>query len=88
VINYKGITVLENHYTGFDDFIVQHILSTDYPTYTISAHPLMLDFPNKKESMSNFKQFMQQLSNSDQDIEFVRPKDFVSQESESSEFKS
>jgi peptidoglycan/xylan/chitin deacetylase (PgdA/CDA1 family) len=77
VINYKGVLVLENHYTGFDPFVVNHILNTNYSTYTISAHPLMLDFPNKKESMANFKQFLEQLTSSSQKIEFVRPMDLV-----------
>ncbi|MFD0933316.1 polysaccharide deacetylase family protein [Psychroflexus salinarum] len=77
VINYKGVTVLENHYTGFDPYIVDHILNTNHPTYTISAHPLMLDFPNKKESLANFKNFLEQLTASGQDIEFVSPIDLV-----------
>jgi peptidoglycan/xylan/chitin deacetylase (PgdA/CDA1 family) len=77
VINYKGVLVLENHYTGFDPFVVNHILNTNYSTYTISAHPLMLDFPNKKESMANFNQFLEQLTSSGQKIEFVRPMDLV-----------
>jgi peptidoglycan/xylan/chitin deacetylase (PgdA/CDA1 family) len=77
LIDYKGIKVLENHYSGFDSYVVDHILNTNHPTYTISAHPLMLDFPDKKESMANFKQFLERLTHSGQKIEFVRPMDLV-----------
>lgn len=76
VVTKKGITIFENHYTGFDDAIVQHILNSNYPTYTISAHPLMLSFPNKNESRENLLQFLETLKNSGQDIQFVLPSSF------------
>ena len=73
VFKYKGILVFENHYTGFDDVVVKHILSTNYETYTISAHPFMLGLRNKKESQDNFIRFLSEISNSGQRIEFVLP---------------
>ncbi len=75
----KDIMILENHYTGFDKNIVDHILNTQNPTYTISAHPLMLDFPNKRESKDNFESLLDRLLNSGQAIEFVRPMDILRQ---------
>ncbi|HKO77928.1 MAG TPA: polysaccharide deacetylase family protein [Flavobacterium sp.] len=73
VFRYKGVLVFENHYTGFDNTVVQHILSTNYETYTISAHPFMLGLPNKNESRENFMYFLNELTKSDQKIEFVLP---------------
>ena len=73
VFKYKNVLIFENHYTGFDAQVVEHILSTNYKTYTISAHPLMLSFQNKKESKENFINFVSSLVNSNQEIEFVVP---------------
>lgn len=73
VFKYKGVLVFENHYTGFDNAVVQHILSTNYETYTISAHPFMLGLLNKNESRENFICFLSELTNSGQKIEFVLP---------------
>jgi peptidoglycan/xylan/chitin deacetylase (PgdA/CDA1 family) len=73
VFKHKGILVFENHYTGFDSVVVNHILSTNHETYTIRAHPFMLGQPNKKESRENFIHFMNEMENSNQEIEFVLP---------------
>ncbi len=73
IVNYQNILILENHYTGFDEKVVDHILNTNFQTYTISAHPLMLSFENKKESKENFMNFLNKLKNSNQEIEFVIP---------------
>jgi len=69
----SGLLIFENHYTGFDDMVINHILNTNFPTYTISAHPLMLSFKNKSESKENFENFLIKLMNSGQNIEFVLP---------------
>ncbi len=73
IMKYKGILVFENHYTGFDEMVVKHILTTNYQTYTISAHPFMLSLPNKKESRENFINFLNKIGESGQKIEFVLP---------------
>lgn len=72
-VKYKNILVFENHYTGFDEIVVNHILTTNYITYTISAHPLMLSFQGKKESKENFINFLDIIKTSGQKIEFVLP---------------
>lgn len=76
VYKHKGILVLENHYTGFDKKVVKHILNTNYKTYTISAHPLMLSFEDKNESFENFKFFLSSLT-SKEDISFVTPSELL-----------
>lgn len=73
IYNYKKLLILENHYTGFDDKVVNHILTTNYDTYTISAHPLMLLFENKAENKENFLNFIDSLANSNQKIEYILP---------------
>jgi len=77
VMKYKGLLVLENHYTGFDEMVVKHILTTNYPTYTISAHPFMLSLPDKKESRKNFLNFLNEIEKTGQKIEFVLPSSFL-----------
>jgi hypothetical protein len=53
--------------------VIDHILTTDYATYTVTAHPLMLDFSAKAENKENFENFLHQLTTSGQEIEFVTP---------------
>src|SRR5690554_2570634 len=77
IYNYKKTLILENHYTGFDKKIVNHILKSNYETYTISAHPLMLSFNNKAENKENFLNFLDTLSNSNQNIDFVLPSSLI-----------
>ncbi len=74
---YKGILLLENHHTGFGKQVTKHILETNHETYTLSAHPLMFDFENKLENKENFIYFLDALTNSNQEIEFVRPVDLM-----------
>ncbi|WP_291114658.1 polysaccharide deacetylase family protein [Flavobacterium sp. UBA6135] len=78
IYNHKGIFVLENHYNGFDDQVIQHILTTNYETYTVSAHPFMLSLANKKESKETFLNFIAKLKHSGQSIEFISPSDYIS----------
>lgn len=77
IYKYDDIMVLENHYAGFDERVVSHILQTEYSTYTISAHPLMLSFPNKKENMQNFEMFLQRLNEFKESIKFTTPKQIL-----------
>ncbi|MFM9987002.1 polysaccharide deacetylase family protein [Flavobacterium sp.] len=77
VYKYNKILILENHYTGFDDKVINHILNTNFPTYTISAHPLMISFLNKTESKENFENFLKKLTQSDQEIQFVLPSSLI-----------
>lgn len=77
VLRHNDVLVLENHRTGFDSVVVDHILNTTKKSYTVSAHPLMLDFENKAESKKNFGLFLERLTNTDQAIEFVRPCDLL-----------
>lgn len=73
----NNILIFENHYNGFDQTVIDHILNTDFPTYTISGHPLMISFKNKIESKENFELFLTKLTNSNQNIEFVLPSSFL-----------
>lgn len=77
VYKHNNVLILENHYTGFDDKVVNHILATNYDTYTISAHPLMISYENKVENKENFLNFLETLSSSSQDIKFVLPSSFI-----------
>lgn len=77
IYNHKGITVLENHYNGFDEKIIKHILDTNYKTYTVSAHPFMLGLDYKTESKANFENFINKLTNSNQDIQFILPSNLI-----------
>ncbi|GAA4290581.1 polysaccharide deacetylase family protein [Aestuariibaculum suncheonense] len=77
VFNYHGFLILENHYPGFDQKVIDHILSTNHETYTISAHPYMLSLENKIESKEHFLNFMDVLLASGQSIEFVTPSQLV-----------
>ena len=74
---HKGIFVLENHYTGFDEKVIRHILTTSYESYTISAHPFMLSLDNKSESKASFINFVHQLNRCGQKIIFETPTDFI-----------
>ena len=77
IYRYKNFYILENHYTGFDDKVINHILDTNHSTYTISAHPLMLSLENKIESKINFEKFLKKLTESNQEIEFVLPSNLL-----------
>lgn len=77
VFTSNGILILENHYTGFDKVVVNHILNTNFSTYTISAHPLMLSFKNKKESKEEFENFITVLTKRENNIEFVTPNELL-----------
>ncbi len=77
IYKHNKILILENHYTGFDEHVINHILNTNYPTYTISGHPLMISFLNKKESRENFENFLEKLTRSNQEIQFVLPSSFI-----------
>lgn len=77
IYKYDEILILENHYTGFDDKVISHILTTNYPSYTISAHPLMISFENKIESKRNFEIFLHRIFESNQNIQFVLPSSFI-----------
>jgi hypothetical protein len=77
VFYYKNILLLENHHNGFGNEVAEHILSTNYDTYTLTAHPLMFDFENKLENEYNFIAMIQRLMKSGQRIEFVRPMDLL-----------
>jgi len=77
VLYHNGILVLENHYTGFDSVVVDHMLNSSNETFTVSAHPLMLDFENKAENKKNFESFLNILTGADQHIEFICPSDLL-----------
>ena len=77
VYKHKGILVIENHYNGFDEKVTSHILNSKNEFFTVSAHPLMFSFENKKESKKNFLNFLDLLSKSNQKINFIRPSDLL-----------
>ena len=79
VFKHNGMMVLENHYNGFDTKVIEHILATNFPTYTISAHPFMLGLPNKNESKANFITFLEKMVHSNQKIEFVTPSSLLNE---------
>ena len=77
VYNHNGILILENHYTGFDQRIIDYIETKSQPYFTISAHPMMLDFiDGRPESWENFEKFITRFANRE-DVSFVRPMDLL-----------
>jgi peptidoglycan/xylan/chitin deacetylase (PgdA/CDA1 family) len=77
IYKHNGLLVLENHYNGFDQKIINHILNTNHETYTVSAHPLMLSLDYKTESKKNFINFIDSLLNANEDIRFVLPSSLI-----------
>jgi peptidoglycan/xylan/chitin deacetylase (PgdA/CDA1 family) len=77
VIKKDGIVVLENHYTGFDQKVIKHILATNHETYTISAHPFMFSLKDKEESKESFINFIDQLAQSSQSFSYVVPSEIL-----------
>lgn len=77
VYKYEGILILENHYTGFDQRIIDYIEEKEQKYFTISAHPVMLNFKDgRPESWENFEKFIKYFANRE-DIKFVRPMDIL-----------
>ncbi len=77
LFNHNNMLILENHYTGFDQKIIDYIEAKPQEYFTISAHPVMLDFNDgRPESWVNFEKFIAHFSNR-ADIEFVRPMDLL-----------
>ncbi len=77
VYKHNKVTILENHYAGFDEEVITYICNSDSPTYTISAHPLMLSFPDKKENKQNFEIFLETLCRPEESIDFVTPMQLI-----------
>jgi len=77
VFNDSGLLILYNHYTGFDAKVRTHIKKSSFETYTISAHPSMLSL-NKKESRLEFFNFMKEMLELSDLIEFVVPSNLYS----------
>lgn len=73
VYRHNGIWVFENHFTGFDEQVISHIRNTEFPTYTVSAHPLMLSLKDKTESKENFQRFLDAVAVQPNSVEFVTP---------------
>ena len=69
----NNLTILENHYVGFDQRVIDYIMQHDSPTYTISAHPLMLSKEGKSESKTHFEPFIQFFLNRKDEFEFITP---------------
>lgn len=73
VYRHNGIWIFENHYAGFDERVISHILNTEHPTYTVSAHPLMLSLKDKIENKENFQRFLEAVAGKPDSIEFATP---------------
>lgn len=71
---HKSFMILENHYVGFDDRVIRHIIASKKQYHIVSAHPLMLDFTDKSESMTCFKDFIKKLLIVP-GLKFVTPRD-------------
>jgi len=78
VLRHGDMLVLENHYVGFDKRVQNHILNSPKKYHIVSAHPLMLDFPDKTEHMSNFCEFLQVLTSAG--VHFTTPGSLQSEE--------
>jgi hypothetical protein len=77
VYNHQGVLVLENHYAGFDQKIIDYIEQTNQEYFTVSAHPVMLSYPDEREeSWANFEKFIKHFSHRD-DIQFVTPSEIL-----------
>jgi hypothetical protein len=77
VIRSKGITVLENHYVGFDNRITSEVINKKLPSYTISAHPLMFDFKGKAEHKDNLVRMLETLLNTPKPPVFITPASII-----------
>jgi len=56
---YNKILIIDGHYCGFDENIIDKIISSDSnQVFCISAHPAMFSFKNKNESKENFLFFI------------------------------
>lgn len=73
----NGFTVFENHYVGFDEKVVSHMLKSKRPTYTVSAHPAMLSLKNKAESKHEFEIFLEQIAVAKDQFSFDLPSNIV-----------
>ena len=80
IYKYNEVLILENHYVGFDERVVSHILNTEFSTYIISAHPLMLSFPNKSENKENFQRFLETIVKERNSIEFATPSQYLDEQ--------
>jgi peptidoglycan/xylan/chitin deacetylase (PgdA/CDA1 family) len=80
VYKQDGILILQNHYCGFDQKIIDYIENKQQEYFVVSAHPVMLSFNDKRpESWENFENFIKHFSNR-KDIQFIRPLDIISKE--------
>lgn len=77
VYKYDNMLILQNHYCGFDQDIIDYIEKKDQEYFIISAHPAMLAFQDgRPESWVNFEKFIRHFSGR-KDIEFIRPMDIL-----------
>lgn len=77
-VHYKnGMLILENHYNGFDEKIIKHILGSNEKFFIVSAHPLMFSFKDKGENEANLINFLEKLTSSNQAIKFIFPADLL-----------
>lgn len=78
VFSHKGIMVLQNHYNGFDNRIIDYIKHTEKEYFMVSAHPIMLSYEKERsESWFYFRKFISTLIK-DPNIVFICPSDIVS----------
>lgn len=77
VYKHDNMLILQNHYCGFDQGIIDYIEKKDQEYFIISAHPAMLAFQDgRPESWDNFEKFIRYFAHKD-DITFVRPLDLL-----------
>jgi peptidoglycan/xylan/chitin deacetylase (PgdA/CDA1 family) len=77
VYKHDGLLILQNHYCGFDQGIIDYIENNQQEYFIISAHPVMLSFDDKRpECWENFEKFILHFAHR-QDVEFIRPMDII-----------
>ena len=77
IYKYKGLLILENHYTGFDKYVQDYILNSNNEHFIISAHPAQLNRKEIKiENRLNFEKFLEVFANNPE-FEFIRPMDLI-----------
>lgn len=73
VYRWQNLLILENHYNGFDEGMIDYIENKNQEYFTVSAHPVMLSFTDgRTESWEKFEKFIKHFAQRN-DVEFVLP---------------
>ena len=75
VYKHKDVIVIDGHYCGFDEFIINKIVNSNNNYFCVSAHPLFLSYEKKIESKKYLVEFLDKLTN--KNFSFILPKSLI-----------